>query len=82
MACAFHDMGINLFEARGLQSLSCMGAIGNLIDRIMLGAVVDFILIHWRDFRWPAFNVADSCITIGAGILLFDGLFRKRIERA
>jgi signal peptidase II len=48
----------------------------------MLGAVVDFILIHWRDFRWPAFNVADSCITIGAGILLFDGLFRKRIERA
>ena len=42
------------------------GAIGNLIDRIMLGAVVDFILIHWRDFRWPAFNVADSCITIGA----------------
>ena len=58
------------------------GAIGNLIDRVMLGAVVDFILIHWRDFRWPAFNVADSCITIGAGILLFDGLFRKRIERA
>jgi signal peptidase II len=57
------------------------GAIGNLIDRIMLGAVVDFILIHWRDFRWPAFNVADSCITIGAGILLFDGLFRKRVER-
>ena len=58
------------------------GAIGNLIDRIMLGAVVDFILIHWRDFHWPAFNVADSCITIGAGILLFDGLFRKRIEHA
>ena len=57
------------------------GAIGNLIDRIMLGAVVDFILIYWRDFRWPAFNVADSCITIGAGILLFDGLFRKRVER-
>ena len=57
------------------------GAIGNLIDRIMLGAVVDFILIHWRDFRWPAFNVADSCITIGAGILLFDGFFRKRVER-
>jgi len=47
----------------------------------MLGAVVDFILIYWRDFRWPAFNVADSCITIGAGILLFDGLFRKRVER-
>ena len=54
------------------------GAIGNLIDRVLLGAVVDFILIHWRNFRWPAFNVADSCITIGAGILLFDGLFRKR----
>ncbi|MEJ6565702.1 MAG: signal peptidase II [Burkholderiales bacterium] len=56
------------------------GALGNLIDRIMLGAVIDFILIHWRDFRWPAFNVADSCISIGAGILLFDGFFRKRSE--
>ncbi|MDA1330894.1 MAG: signal peptidase II [Proteobacteria bacterium] len=56
------------------------GALGNLIDRIMLGAVVDFILIHWRDFRWPVFNVADSCISIGVGILLFDGFFRKRGE--
>lgn len=56
------------------------GALGNLIDRVMLGAVVDFILIYWRDFRWPVFNVADSCISIGAGILLFDGFFRKRGE--
>jgi signal peptidase II len=49
-----------------------------LTDRIMVGAVIDFILIHWHDFRWPAFNVADSCISVGAIILLFDGIFRKR----
>lgn len=53
------------------------GALGNLIDRMLYGAVVDFILIYWGEFRWPAFNVADSCISVGAGILLFDGLFRK-----
>lgn len=55
------------------------GALGNLYDRVVLGHVVDFILVHWQD-RWyfPAFNIADSAITIGAGILIIDMFFGKK----
>ena len=53
------------------------GAIGNLIDRLWLGQVVDFVLVHWRGWTFPAFNVADSAITIGAGLLILDS-FRQR----
>jgi signal peptidase II len=45
------------------------GSIGNLIDRARHGAVVDFIDVYWRDFHWPAFNVADSAITVGVMLL-------------
>jgi signal peptidase II len=45
------------------------GAVGNLIDRARFGAVVDFVDVYWRDWHWPAFNVADSAITIGVGLL-------------
>jgi len=48
------------------------GALGNVIDRIRLGYVVDFISFHWHGHYFPAFNVADSSITIGAGLLLLD----------
>ena len=72
-----HRNSKDSFMSLGLV-LILSGAIGNLTDRIMVGAVIDFILIHWHDFRWPAFNVADSCISVGAIILLFDGIFRKR----
>ena len=48
------------------------GALGNLIDRLLSGQVVDFILAHWNDSQFPAFNVADSAITIGAGLMLLD----------
>jgi signal peptidase II len=51
------------------------GAIGNVIDRIRLGYVVDFIHAHWGQAFFPAFNVADSAITVGAAILLLDALF-------
>ena len=54
------------------------GAIGNLVDRVLVGAVVDFILVYWRQYQWPAFNVADSCITIGAGMLIWDSLRPSR----
>ncbi|NOT53650.1 MAG: signal peptidase II [Deltaproteobacteria bacterium] len=47
------------------------GAIGNLIDRIMYGEVIDFLLVYWGDYHWPAFNVADSCITLGVIGLLW-----------
>jgi signal peptidase II len=53
------------------------GAIGNFIDRVLYGEVIDFLLVHWHEYAWPAFNVADSCITIGVISLLFAS-FRER----
>ena len=65
-----------------LQSLGMMliasGALGNVIDRIRHGNVVDFIAVHWGKAYFPAFNVADSCITIGAGLVLLDALLESR----
>jgi signal peptidase II len=57
------------------------GALGNAIDRIRHGYVVDFILVHWKEADFPAFNVADSCITVGAGLILLDALLQWRRER-
>lgn len=54
------------------------GAIGNLIDRLIFGHVVDFILVYWREWSYPAFNVADSAITCGVVLVLFDGLVLER----
>ncbi|MCC7134856.1 MAG: signal peptidase II, partial [Nitrosomonas sp.] len=53
-------------------SLILGGAIGNLLDRIMLGHVVDFLDFHVAGYHWPAFNVADSAIFIGAFLLIID----------
>jgi signal peptidase II len=57
------------------------GAVGNVIDRIRLGAVVDFIHFHWDRAYFPAFNVADSAITVGAACLLLDALFESKRNR-
>ena len=54
------------------------GAIGNVIDRSIYGAVMDFLDVHINVYHWPAFNVADSGITVGALILVFDSLFAQR----
>jgi signal peptidase II len=54
------------------------GAIGNVIDRIRLGAVVDFLDFHVGSWHWPAFNVADSAICIGVAVMLLDGLLLRR----
>lgn len=54
------------------------GAVGNLIDRVVLGKVVDFLQWHWQDWYWPSFNLADSAITLGVILLLIDGLFGAR----
>jgi signal peptidase II len=48
------------------------GACGNAIDRVRLGHVIDFIYAHWNEHYFPAFNIADSAITVGAGLLLLD----------
>ena len=54
------------------------GALGNVIDRLRLGYVVDFIQVHWQQHYFPAFNVADAAITVGAGLLLLDALLGSR----
>jgi len=54
------------------------GALGNLIDRIVLGHVVDFLDFHWAGWHWPAFNVADSAISVGVAALLWDSLIAAR----
>lgn len=54
------------------------GAIGNAIDRVHYGAVADFFDVHAGGYHWPAFNIADSAITIGVVILIYDALLRRR----
>jgi signal peptidase II len=68
------------FLAAGL-ALVLGGAVGNVIDRVRLGYVVDFIHFHWDRAYFPAFNVADSAITVGAACLLLDALFEPRRSR-
>jgi signal peptidase II len=64
-------------------ALSCLlgGAVGNVIDRLLHGYVVDFLDFHWAGWHFPAFNVADSAITIGAACLILDELLRVRRGR-
>jgi signal peptidase II len=57
------------------------GAVGNLIDRLVHGYVVDFLQFHWNNWYFPAFNVADSAITVGAVCLVLDELLRVRKTR-
>ncbi len=57
------------------------GAVGNVVDRLLHGYVVDFIQVHWRSAYFPSFNVADSAITIGATLLIIDELRRVRSTR-
>lgn len=56
------------------------GALGNVIDRVVLGHVVDFLYFHYRGLAWPAFNVADSAITVGAALLIWDSLRGKHVS--
>lgn len=66
---------------RAALSLVIGGAAGNLIDRIVNGYVVDFIDVYYRDSHWPAFNLADSAITLGVVLLLVDGFFFASAEK-
>jgi signal peptidase II len=59
-------------------SLILGGAVGNLIDRTWLGYVIDFIQVYYDRWYWPAFNIADSAITLGAALLVIDSLYAKR----
>jgi signal peptidase II len=57
------------------------GALGNLYDRLTLGHVVDFLQLHYAGYYWPAFNVADSAISVGVVVLIWDSLRRAPGER-
>jgi signal peptidase II len=71
--------GGNRLLSSGL-ALILGGALGNLWDRVTLGRVTDFLLFHYAGWSWPAFNVADSAITVGAAFLIIDS-FRERPRR-
>lgn len=62
-------------------SLILGGAVGNLIDRVRFGYVVDFIEIYYHQYSWPAFNIADSAITVGVIILIVDTLFPNLFKK-
>jgi len=72
--------GEKRWEAAAL-TLILGGALGNLYDRLVLGYVVDFIVVHYREHMWPAFNLADSAITLGAAILIWDMFRTNRKEK-
>ena len=62
-------------------SLILGGAIGNLVDRLRIGMVIDFLDVHYYQYHWPAFNVADSCITVGVSLMLLDLILGERRAR-
>ncbi len=78
-------VSVMLWNARRLDRLTIAGlalilggAAGNVFDRIVWGRVTDFLLFYIRDWQWPAFNMADSAIVIGSGLLMIDLLRSKR----
>jgi signal peptidase II len=73
--------GLATYDKRRQDLLVVLGgALGNVIDRVVLGYVVDFLYFHYRGFAWPAFNVADSAISVGAALLIWDSLRGKPAE--
>ena len=85
-------VGVSVFLVRWLYSLKVEetwsaiaivlilgGALGNVYDRVVHGYVVDFLHFYWNDYHFPAFNIADTAITIGAGMMIID-IFRKPRE--
>lgn len=64
-------------------ALIIAGATGNLIDRFLMGYVVDFLMFYWKDEanHFPAFNIADSCITIAAGLLIIDFFIQHKAKK-
>jgi signal peptidase II len=67
-------VGLELYSL----SLVLGGAAGNLLDRIIFGKVIDFIDIYVNDWHWPAFNVADSALTVGITLFIISNLFHRK----
>jgi signal peptidase II len=88
IALAAAGLIIHLLRKNPGQTLFCAsitailgGAVGNVMDRLQHGHVIDFFLFYWHDWYFPAFNVADVAITCGAALLILDELLRMRRER-
>ena len=62
-------------------ALLAAGICGNLIDRFRLGRVIDFILVYYKDYQWPVFNIADTAITIGAALMAIELFLAPQAER-
>ncbi len=78
----FRRAPANLTRLNISLALLLAGIVGNLIDRVRLGEVVDFIELHWRDlYSWPTFNLADSAICVGAVLLALEMLREERVAR-
>lgn len=57
------------------------GAVGNLIDRVRMGEVIDFLDVYWKSYHWPAFNIADSLICVGVALVALDMLREEKRQR-
>lgn len=64
-------------------ALACMlsGALGNLIDRLLFGYVIDFLDFHWQGHAWPTFNIADSAIFVGAALMILDSFQQEKAKK-
>lgn len=78
MVWLWHTRSLLVGAALGLVA---GGAVGNVIDRLRFGAVTDFLDFHWGEWHFPAFNLADSAITVGVGLLVIDGLLSRHESR-
>ena len=72
----FHQTPLQKWRVHWGLILIFSGAVGNLIDRILYGEVIDFLDFQVGNYHWPAFNIADACITIGVGFMVLD-LFKQ-----
>jgi signal peptidase II len=68
-------------STRAALALILGGAVGNLIDRCVYGYVIDFIQVHWAGWSFPAFNIADSAISVGAVVLIADEIFGRKPDK-
>ena len=75
---AFRKMRADQKMAQAALAMVFSGAIGNLIDRIRLGEVIDFLDVYWKTHHWPAFNIADSLICVGVALIILDMLREER----
>jgi signal peptidase II len=78
-AAVWYSLSLPLHERLRQYSIALVvgGAIGNLIDRLRIAQVIDFLVFHWEEHYWPAFNLADSAICIGIAVLMVTTIFER-----